>query len=232
MSARVKAGAGGPIPAIAFLRRDAAGKVTKERQAVSAFAARAGYEIVAELSDEIDADILRSPGFARALRRVEATGAQTIILASVSSFARDKLVRAVGRVKLSLFGITLIAADCGRFPDNSVEDRLVKQMLDQVSAFDELLVTASDKGKSDRFGRKVGPKGRKQYVDLVPEAVSLAKRIYEMARHGETRVTLREISQQLADAGHVEKTGKPFHPHAIDRMIKGPNPRSAGHRGE
>ena len=205
MSTRSKVGAAQRSPAIAFLRRDAAGKVIHERKAVAAFADKAGYRIVAELSDESDADILSSPGFARALRRIEVTGVQTLIVASVASFAPDKMVRAVGRAKLLRFGITLIAADTGQFPSDSFEDRLVEQLLHQVSAFDELLGAANAKGKSERLGRKVGPKGRKQYVDLVPEAVSLAKKIYEMARHAGTRVTLREISQQLAEAGHFEK---------------------------
>ena len=219
------------IRAIAYLRRDSSGKVTSERRIISLFAREAGFQIVAELSDESGTDIFRSPGFARVLKRIELTGVQTVIVASAASFSPDALVQAVGRAKLSRFGITLIAADRGGFTSELITDRLVEHLLDQASAFDNLLREARARGTNERLRRKVGPNWRKQYVDIAPDAVGLAKNIYEMARRSGSRVTLREISAQLAAAGHLKKNGKPFHPQEIDRMIKGPNPRLGGRGG-
>jgi hypothetical protein len=216
--------------AIAFHRRDQSGK-TRERKAVNAFARKAGFEIVAELSDESDTDILMSSGFARVLRRIARSGVQTVIVASAASFAADTLVQTVGWAKLSQFGITLIAADGSGFTSDLIATKLVERILAQGSGFDNLLRVAHAQGTNARLWLKVGPNWRKQYVDTVPEAVRLAKNLYDKARRAGTRITLRDISAQLAEGGHLNNSGKPFHPQEIDRMIRGPNRRSSRRMG-
>jgi DNA invertase Pin-like site-specific DNA recombinase len=210
-------------PAIAFLRQDSSGKATREHKIISSFARKAGFEIVAAVTDDGSADIIASSGFARVLNGLERNAARTVIVASAESFASDPLVQAVGRKRLSEFGISLIAADGSQFTPDTATTNIVERILDHSSAFEKLLSTAHIRGTNERLRLKTGPKWRKQYIDIVPDAVRLAKDIYELAQRAGTRITLREISAQLAKAGHVKKGGKPFHPQEIDRMIKGPN---------
>ena len=210
-------------PAIAFLRRDLSGKAAREHGIISSFARKTGFELVAAVTDECSAEILASSGFARALYRLERSAARTVIVASAESFASDPLIQAVGWKQLSLFGITLIAADNSQFTSDPATTNMVERILDHSWAIEKLLSAARIRGTNERRGLSVGPRWRKQYIDIVPDAVHLAKDIYELAQRTGTRITLREISAQLAEAGHVKKSGNPFHPQEIDRMIKGPN---------
>ena len=214
--------------AIAYLRRDPSGEILRERKAVAVFARKAGFEIVAEISNNSDTDAVLSASFAKVLRRIERNQAQTVIVASASCFAADSLVQAVGREKLSEYGISLIAADGSTFTSDLLTSELIKRVLDQAADFDNFFRHANRRGAKERNRIKVGPNWRKQYVDIVPAAVSLAKNLYDAARRAGTRITLRDISTRLAEAGHLNLSGKPFHPQEIDRMIKGPNRTGMG----
>ena len=61
----------------------------------------------------------------------------------------------------------MIAADGSGFTPDLIPDRLVERMLDQASAFDNLLCVAYARGMNERLSRKVGPNWRKQYADLL-----------------------------------------------------------------
>jgi DNA invertase Pin-like site-specific DNA recombinase len=68
----------------------------RQRQAIEAFASRAGYELVEEFYDEAvsGADPIDTrPGFAAMLERIEGNGARTIIVETASRFARDLMVQ-------------------------------------------------------------------------------------------------------------------------------------------
>jgi DNA invertase Pin-like site-specific DNA recombinase len=216
---------------VAFLRRDPSGRPSGERRVIAEFARRGGFEVVAELSEDSDVTILDSSGFARALTRIERTRAKIIVVASATSFARDSLVQAVGRAKLSRSGIQLVAADGSAFGSDLFPTNLIEQVIDQASAFDKLVRISRAKTAYERRRIKVGPNWRKQYVDMFPEAVRAVKELYDNSRRAGARMSLREISARVAEAGHFKRNGKPFHPWVIDRMIKGPNPRPAKHEG-
>jgi DNA invertase Pin-like site-specific DNA recombinase len=163
-------------PAIAFLRPDLSGKATREHRIVSSFARKAGFEIVAAVTDEGSTDILASSNFARLLNRLERSSARTVIVASAESFASDPLVQAVGRKKLSEFGISLIAADGSQFTPDTATTNIVERILDHSSAFEKLFLSAHIRETNKRLGLKAGPKWRKQYIDIVPDAVTPSQR--------------------------------------------------------
>jgi hypothetical protein len=61
--------------------------------------------------------------------------------------------------------------------------------------------------------------GRKSIAEARPETVDLALRLARARPKGGTR-SLRELSAALAEAGHTTKTGKPYAPTAIKKMLE------------
>jgi hypothetical protein len=59
------------------------------------------------------------------------------------------------------------------------------------------------------------------HSELRPEAVALAKRLRRASPKTGLRRTLREISAELAAAGHVNEHGRPFNPASIKSMLEG-----------
>ena len=128
----------GKTPAISYLRTSSAANVgadkdsdRRQREAIEAFARRAGYELVGEFYDAAvsGADPIDTrPGFAAMLERIEGNGVRTVIVETASRFARDLMVQEVGHAKLRERGIDLIAADNpGSFIDDTPTAKLVRQ---------------------------------------------------------------------------------------------------------
>jgi DNA invertase Pin-like site-specific DNA recombinase len=219
--------------AIGFLRCEKGGalrsdSVDHQRDVIATFAESSGYEIVAEFADDTDvntSELPSGPGFAAMLKRFEANGVHTIIVSTAGSFAKDATVQAVGYSKLRQYGIDLLAADApGAFVADLVTGRLVDRVLAVASDLDDAMKRAHLGGVGERLRVKSGPKHRKTYADMHPEAVLLAKRLHQAGLRKGVRLSLREISAKLAAGGHL-KAGKPYHPEAVSRMIKGPRPR-------
>src|SRR5687767_7445139 len=112
---------GEAIKALAYFRTSSAANVgadkdseKRQREAVTSFARRNGYEIVEEFYDAAvsGADPIDSRrGFSEMLKRIEGNGVRTILVETASRFARDLMVQEVGHAKLRERGIALIAAD-------------------------------------------------------------------------------------------------------------------------
>ena len=163
-------------------------------------------------------------GFTALLRHIEATGVSTIIVASAGEFATDPIVRAVGYAALCGRRIELLAADDPRgFIDEALPVQLVAQVLRLSASYEKLLARAYREAAHERANIEVGPKHRKRYADVVPKVVQMAKDLHQLSTPHP--LSFREISARLAEAGHVNKAGKPYRAEEIRRMIKGPRPR-------
>jgi DNA invertase Pin-like site-specific DNA recombinase len=125
------------IKAVAYLRTSSAANVggdkdsdRRQREAIEAFARRAGFEIVGEYYDAAvsGADPITSrPGFAAMLERIAGNAVRTIIVETANRFARDLMVQEVGYAHLRESGIELIAADGPQsFVDDTPTARLVR----------------------------------------------------------------------------------------------------------
>ena len=122
------------------------------------FARRAGYELVAEFSDDAvkgsDPVDVR-PGFAAMLARIASNGVRTV-LETASRFARDLIVQETGFGYLRDAGITLITADS---PDSFLDDTrtavLIHQVLGAVSQFEKAALVAKLRGARDRKKREI-----------------------------------------------------------------------------
>jgi DNA invertase Pin-like site-specific DNA recombinase len=214
------------LEAISYLRTSSASGLgedrdsqARQRRAISAYAKRARYELVAEFADEAvrGADLIETrAGFKAMLARIAGNGVRVVIVENASRFARDLVTQELGFAYLQKLGVKLIAADS---PDTFVDDgptaTMVRQVLGAVSQFEKAglvaKLTAARKARTDK-GEKCG--GRKSLIERDPVAVALAKRLAKQ------RKTLRAIASELAAAGHLAASGKPYAATAIMRMVE------------
>ena len=198
------------------------GSSRRQREAINAFAKRAGYEIVAEYADEgvSGADPIDGrPGLIDALARIAGNGVRTIIVETANRFARDLIVQEVGYRQLRAIGVTLIAADSpNSFVDTTPTAVLIRQVLGAVSQFEKASLVAKLKGARDRKARDTGKcGGRKSYIERNAAMVAKAKELAQ-TKHGRSR-SLRDVAADLEAAGHVSAKGTRFAPAAVARML-------------
>lgn len=214
--------------AIAFFRRRKGGPAIAprhERALIESFAARSGYEIIFEFvyAGASDEELFDSEAFRAMLDRIEAKMALTVIVASATTFSTDPLVQAVGAAQFREHGIELLVAEASNPPPIMTSP---EQIVDHVFQIRERF-EAHLARMEERRRRKFGPQRRKNYVEMFPEAVSLAKSLHEQSLRDGVRTSLRELSALLARQGHLNNAGNPYHPDEVRRMIKGPDPLRA-----
>jgi DNA invertase Pin-like site-specific DNA recombinase len=183
----------------------------RQRQAVVKYAQAAGYEVIAEYSDDgvKGADpVDQRPGFAAMLEHIAGNGVRTIIVETASRFARDLIVQETGWRLLQDAGITLIAADSpDAFLDDTPTAVMIRQILGSVSQFEKAMLVAKLKGA----------RGRKNYQERSPKMVALAKKLARYPTNGRKR-SLRDVAAELEAAGHTT-AGKRYGAAAVARMI-------------
>ena len=217
--------------AIAYLRTSSAANVgtdkdseKRQRAAIDAFAKAHGYEVVDSFYDAAvsGADpVGERPGFKAMMDRIGGNGVRVIIVESPDRFARDLAVQIAGHDYLKGLGVALVPTSA---PDFFAEDTptavLVRQVLGAIAQFEKASLVAKMKAARDRkraeTGEKVG--GRRSYSEDRPEVVKLAHKLARRRRKGE-RLSLREISTALADAGHTSSNGSPFTATSVQRML-------------
>ena len=191
----------------------------RQRQAVAKYAQSAGYELIAEYSDDgiKGADpVDQRPGFADMMKHIAGNGVRTIIVETASRFARDLIVQETGWRYLKDAGITLIAADSpDAFLDDTPTAVMIRQILGSVSQFEK----AKLKGARDRKKAATGKcGGRKNYEERNPEMVALAKKLTRYTVNGRKR-SLRDVAAELEAAGHTTADGKRYAATAVSHMI-------------
>ena len=191
------------IQAVAYLRTSSATNIgadlsgERQRQAIAAYAGKAGVEIVEEYYDEAvsGADMIDTrPGFKAMLERLLSNGVRTIIVETASRFARDLIVQEVGYAMLKERGIELIAADKpDAFLDDTPTATLLRQVLGAVSQFEKAMLVSKLRGARDRK-RATGAKveGRRTHQELRPEVVAIARQLRSQ------KLSLNRIAAELA----------------------------------
>jgi DNA invertase Pin-like site-specific DNA recombinase len=230
-------------PALAYLRTSSATNIgadkdsdRRQREAIAAFAKRAGYELAGEFYDQAvsGADALEArPGFCAMLERIAANGVRTIIVETANRFARDLIVQETGHRMLREKGIEIIAADSpAAFVDDTPTTTFVRQVLGAVAQLDKAMTVAKLRGARERKRREDGYcEGGKPLHMKYPEAVRMAKRLHRANPITGKRRSLRKISAELASAGHMMarkyrgiEASRPFNPGTIKAMVEGPLP--------
>jgi DNA invertase Pin-like site-specific DNA recombinase len=151
------------------------------------------------------------------LDRIAGNGVRTIIVESPDRFARDLAVQLAGHDYLKDLGVSLIPASA---PDFFLEDTptavLVRQVLGAIAQFDKATIVAKLKAARDRKREAAGKcEGRKSYAEANPEMVGMARQL-----NGQRpRLSLRQISAQLAESGYTTPRGLPFSASAVASML-------------
>ena len=218
------------IKAFAYLRTSSAANVgtdkdseQRQRQTIDAYAKRAGIEIVGQFYDAAVSgtdNVLNRRGFADMLDQIAGNGVRTIIVETASRFARDLMTAEVGFKMLRDRGIDLIAADSPTtFLDDGPISILIRQILGAVAQFEKAMLVAKLKGARDRKRRMTGKKveGRKSHQEAHPEVVTLARKL---AGRRKRPLSLREISAELAAAGHLNRNGRPYAAASVAGMLE------------
>ena len=216
--------------AVAYFRTSSATNVgadkdslKRQRQAVEAFARRAGYELVDEFHDEAVSGVDpvdERPGFAAMLNRIAGNGVRVILVETANRFARDLIVQETGWRFLQGLGVTLIAVDSpDSFLDTTPTAVLIRQVLGAVSQFEKAALVAKLWAARERRKRETGKcGGRRSVAEANPATVALAKKLARYPVNG-LRRSLRDVAAELEKAGHVTSKGTAYGAAAVARMI-------------
>jgi DNA invertase Pin-like site-specific DNA recombinase len=222
-------------PALAYLRTSSASNVGEDKDsdkrqmtAIEAYAKRAGYEIVVPAYYDAavsGADAIEGRmGFAQLLERLrERPDIRTILVETANRFARDLIVQETGYRMLKSLGIELVPVDAPQhFTEDTPTANMVRQILGAVSEFEKAMLVAKLRGARERKRAATGKcGGRKSHVEAHPQTVEMAKSLRWINKRMREKRSLRDISVELAKAGHLAASGKSYGPSAIRAMLTG-----------
>jgi DNA invertase Pin-like site-specific DNA recombinase len=216
--------------AVAYFRISSAANVgadkdseKRQREAVTSFAKREGFELVDSFydaavsgADPVDA----RPGFAAMLERIAGNGVRVILVETANRFARDLIVQETGWRFLQGLGVTLIAVDSpDSFLDTTPTAVLIRQVLGAVSQFEKAALVAKLKAARERKKAETGKcGGRRSVAEANPATVALAKKLARYPVNGRRR-SLRDVAAELETDGHVTSKGTAYGAAAVARMI-------------
>jgi len=218
------------VPAFAYLRTSSAANVgqdkdsdKRQRQAIEAFAKRAGFVLVGEHYDAAvsGADHIETrPGFAELLDQIEGNGVRTVIVEDASRFARDVQAHVLGIALLRARGVRLLASNGDNLTDDT--DEMTEGMLTIAAVFSQIekkrLVRKLRVARERKRASGVKVEGRKSHAELNPEMVALVRQLRRKRPKGGQR-SLREISRELAQRGHLNQRGAPFSAMSVRSML-------------
>src|SRR5271165_174176 len=184
-----KTGRNGRVKAVAYLRTSSAANVgadkdseKRQRQAITAYAKTAKFEIAADdwFYDPAvsGADPIETrPGFNRLLDRIEGNGVRVVIIEDASRFARDLMTQELGILSLIKLGVRVVTASGDDLTDTS--DPMKKAMRQIAGAFAELekaRLVAKLRGARERKRAKAGKcEGRKSLAERSPELIKAGR---------------------------------------------------------
>lgn len=212
------------MKALAYYRTSSAtnthgDSLDRQRAAVTAYALANSIEVVGEYYDAAvsGADpIDQRPGFLDMLARIQSNGVRTILVENASRFARDLIVQETGYAMLVKLGISPVAVDDpDAFTGDTPTSKMVRQILGAVSEFEKANLVAKLRGARDRrsAGKAKRIEGRKGYDQTKPAMVAEAKRLRADG------LSLERIGMELASAGHLTRTGRPFGPAQVKHIL-------------
>lgn len=225
------------VEAVAYLRTSSAtnageGKDSEKRQreAIERFAKREGFAVVASFYDEAvkgKDPIEGRPGFAALLDKIEGNGVRVVLVEDATRFARELIVQELGILALIGRGVRVITASGDDLTET--EDPFKVAMRQIAGAFAQLekarLVGKLQGARQRKMkaqaekGEKVKCGGRKSLRERDSAMVDLARRLHRYPVNGHRR-TLREVADELAQAGHLSAKGTPFTAMAVSRMLE------------
>jgi DNA invertase Pin-like site-specific DNA recombinase len=156
------------------------------------------------------------PGFGKLLDYIEGDGISLVLVEDASRFARDLVAQELGLLALGKRGVRVLTANGDDLTDTSDPARIMmRQVAGAFSEYEKRRLVHKLKVARDRVKALTGKcGGRRPMAEIRPEVVALVKELHAQ------RMSLREISADLADRGHLTANGKPYAFSAVAKMLK------------
>lgn len=221
------------LPALAYLRTSSAANVgadkdseKRQRQAIESFAKRGGFEIAGEFYDAAvsGADPIQDrPGFAALLDRIEANGVCTVIVEDASRFARELMAQELGITLLISRDVRLLTVSGDDLTASEDPSRkMMRQIAGAFAEYEKARLVHKLRHARERQRKARGKcEGRKAHSELRPDVVAEARRLRRASPKTGTRLSYRQISIKLQEAGFLNERGRPFNPKSVRSMVVG-----------
>lgn len=217
--------------AVAYLRvsglAQAAGDgLPRQRDAIAAFAARAGYAVEAEFCDVVSGtrDLEERTALSELITRLAANGVKTVLIECADRLARDLMVSELILNQLRALGVHVITADTGAdLTDDDDPARVFqRQMLASIAQFNKAVTVARLKAARLRKRRETGRcEGILPYGERPGEreAVELMRRLRRKPRGG-ARLSYAAIAAKLNAEGVATRTGARWHAETVRGILQ------------
>lgn len=165
------------------------------------------------------------PAMIELLGAIAANGVRTLIVERADRFSRDLVASELLLREFTRLGVRVIEAEGGN--DLSAGDetnptaKLVRQILAAVSEFDKTSIVLKLKAARSRARRENGScEGRKPFGERDGESATIDLiRSLRRKPKGAKRMAFAAIAEKLNADGVPTRTGKPWHPEVIRRLL-------------
>lgn len=208
--------------AIAYLRVSTEEQhigTTAQRDAIDAWAAREGVEVVAWFSDEGISGKSppgKRPALTEALTALHEQEAGILVVARRDRLARDVMIAGYLEMKVRQAGARIVSVAGEGTGDDSPTDRLMRQIIDAFAEYERQIIAArtraalqAKKARGERagnlpWGYRADENGK--LVEDVDEQLVIAH-IRDLRDEG---VSIRGVVRCLAEAGYRSRVGRPL----------------------
>ncbi|MEM9462407.1 MAG: recombinase family protein [Myxococcota bacterium] len=198
-----------------------------QREMVAEWARAKGIEVVAEFLDHGVSgatELAERPGLMKALQSLQDLDAGVVVVAKRDRLGRSVEVLVLVEREIRRLGARVMAADTSN--DDAPSARFMRRVLDAVAEHERDLIRARTRAALDvrrARGLRTGsvPLGftcdeaGQLVVDIKERrATGLARRLREEG------LSLRAVAERLDEAGHRTRSGSPWHPEQIRRLLR------------
>lgn len=190
----------------------------RQRAAIAEYAVANGMEVVGWYEERAVPGAMEwdeRPAWAAMVEALN--GVRTILIERLDRLARDLLVQEHIVADLRKRDVVLVSTlepDLGSTEPTRV---LIRQMIGAVAQYDKSMTVLKLRGSRQRKKAASGRcEGQKPYGHYPNEVGVLA----EMKRLEECGLTLDRIAKDLTEAGMMARSGKPWHPHVVGRILR------------
>jgi DNA invertase Pin-like site-specific DNA recombinase len=221
------------VKAVGYLRTSSAANVgadkdsdKRQRAAIMRFCKSSGHVVADDdwYYDEAvsGADALAArAGWNALMARILSNGVRTVIVEDASRFARQLMVQEQGIMELRKAGVTVLTASGDDLTASNDPGRtMIRQIMGSFSEYEKARLVQKLKAARDRKIEAEGRCGGRQPIsETAPDAVALARKLAHGNR--KMKLSLRGIAAELAKAGYMSSTGKPYSAKLIRTMVEG-----------
>jgi site-specific DNA recombinase len=167
------------------------------------------------------------PAMVELLGAIAANGVRTVIVERADRFARDLVASELLLREFTRLGVRVIEAEGGNDlsagDDSNPTAKLVRQILGAVSEFDKTSIVLKLKAARSRVRRETGRcEGRKPFGERNGEMATMDMiRSLRRKPKGGKRMAFAAIANKLNQDGIPSRTGKPWHPEVVRRLLGG-----------